>query len=251
VANRIVILGDVHAHEERLEATLRLAPAPGADLVLLAGDVGVDPPWLPPARFEQRAPHDESVQRVLRRVGQAWGGALAFVPGNHDLADPAEGLRAVNLDGRCAEVGGLSVAGLGGSGPQRHGFPYEWSEDEAAARLKRLFADGPAEIFLSHTPPADTRLDRTAWGEHVGSRAVRDGLARAQPRLFVCGHIHEAWGVEWLDDVCCLNAGALGEPYGQVLVWIVDWEKGPRRIRSICEGAVGQPRIRDWCRSDR
>ncbi len=92
---------------------------------------------------------------------------------------------------------------------------------------------GRVDVFLCHTPPFGGALDRLPDGRHVGSRAVARWVARMKPRLFACGHIHESFGAESLEGVPCLNAGALGEPYGQVIGWIVAWDGKPVRIESL------------------
>jgi Icc-related predicted phosphoesterase len=243
----IVLIGDVHDETQRLARTLDLLRGRRPDLVLLAGDVGEDPPWHRALRRTRRAGHDESIRRVIAHVRSACDCPVVFVPGNHDLHDPPEDVEGVNADGRVVSAGGLRIAGFGGAGPTAFGFPYEWTEDEAEAALDRSFADaGAVDVFLAHSPPCETRLDRTARGALVGSLAVRRWIARMRPKLFVCGHIHEAWGAEWLDDVACVNAGALGEPYGRDLAWIVDWRDGPVRIRSLDRDENGRPDERVW-----
>lgn len=205
------------------------------DLGLLAGDIGIDPPWVEPDRTELRQGHDASVRHVLARVGRSVAGPIAFVPGNHDMPVPVDDHGGVNVDGRVEEVSGLRVVGLGGAGPGRFGFPYEWTERQAGRRLDTLFAEGTptSDIFVSHTPPARSSLDRIAKGRHVGSKAVRRAIENHRPRLFVCGHIHEAWGLEKIGGVPCLNAGALGKPYGQTIAWIVHWSDGPSAIECL------------------
>jgi Icc-related predicted phosphoesterase len=246
----IVLIGDVHDEIGRLGRTLALVRERRLDLALLAGDIGLDPPWNRALRRTRRAEHDESVRRVVSLVRSACGCPVVFVPGNHDLDDPPEDVPGLNVDRRIVEVGGLRIAGFGGAGPTPFGFPYEWSEDEAAAALERLLADETTvDVFLSHAPPSNTDLDRTARGACVGSPAVKRWIACSRPRLFVCGHIHEAWGVEWLDGVPCVNAGALGPPRGRDLVWIVEWADGPERIRSFCRDAAGRVERRSWERS--
>jgi Icc-related predicted phosphoesterase len=134
------------------------------------------------------------------------------------------------------ELAGITIAGFGGAGPTPFGFPYEWSEAEADAILQSCLSgwEGGLDIFLSHSPPVACGLDRTCRGDHVGSGSVRRWLSLVRPRLFVCGHIHEAWGVEEVEGIPCLNAGALGEPFGQELAWTVDWgDEGPSRIALI------------------
>jgi Icc-related predicted phosphoesterase len=245
---RIAVIGDVHDEQGRLGAALDLLRGERFDLAVLAGDIGQDPPWGLPARRSERDGHDDSVRRVVDRVRRELDCPVVFVPGNHDLDDPPQDVDGINADGRTAEVAGLRIGGFGGAGPARFGFPYEWTEKQARGRLGRQFAsdDPPPDLFLCHTPPVDTSLDRTHRGRHVGSRSVRDCIGQLGPRLFVCGHIHEAWGLEQLDGVPCLNAGSLGEPYGQVLAWKIDWDAGPTRIQSLRRTPEGDMEHRDW-----
>lgn len=234
-AVRLAIVGDVHGNLERLTEVASALAGEQPEVALLTGDVALDPPFFGPARYERRAGHDESVREVTRLVGEALSCPVVFVPGNHDLPDPPSDAPATNADGRVVEIAGLSVAGFGGSGPARFGFPYEWGEGDAGSRMEALFetAPRPVDIFLCHTPPIESSLDRCHDGRHVGSQAVRDWLDRAGPRLFVCGHIHEALGLETIEGVACLNAGALGSPFGRSIGWLVEWRDGPRRIERL------------------
>ena len=245
---QIAVIGDVHDKQDRLARVLERIASDPPDLALLVGDVGRDPPWAEPQRRKHRMNHDESIRQIVARVRLRLGCPVAFVPGNHDLRDTADDVDGVNCDGRIVEIAGLRIAGFGGAGPGRFGFPYEWDEDEADAALRALLGGAtPPDILISHTPPARTGLDRTSRGEQVGSEAVRRWIAAARPKLFVCGHIHEAWGVERIEGVACLNAGALGEPFGAEIVWRVHWSpEGPAGIRSFDMAPDFQPRTRDW-----
>jgi len=244
----IAVIGDVHDHQQRLGQVLEWAGRDPVDLALLVGDVGLDPPWDVEGRTTGRADHDASVRRVLGRVVDRLGRPLAFVPGNHDLRDAVEVPRATNCDGRIVEIAGLRIAGFGGAGPTRFGFPYEWREAEADRALRRLLGGGEApDVLISHSPPGPTTLDRTHRGLHVGSPAVRRWIGRARPRLVVCGHIHEAAGVERVRGVTCLNAGALGEPHGDAIVWLVEWTgNAASSIRSLSRTPDGSVRVREW-----
>ncbi len=222
---KFALIGDVHAHN-RLDEVLRLLSDETWDLCFLPGDLGVDV-WR-----GDRAPHDASVRSTLKKVEEALACPVLFVPGNHDMPDPPKNNYAINIDGLLVKPCGLNVLGLGGAGPEFFGFPYEWTEEEAA-RILGPFVP-PVDIFLCHSPPKNTMVDRTLSGEHVGSTAVRAAIERLKPRLFLCGHIHEACGVDRLfvgtdlpSPVPCLNAGALGQPYGQVIAWRIVWEDGP------------------------
>lgn len=247
-ASRIAIIGDVHAEFQRLRSSLALLEGSSFDLAVLTGDIGLDPPWNSPAREQRRAEHDDSVRHVLELVHETLRSPVVFVPGNHDLRDPPPARGAIDVDGQAIDVAGLRVIGLGGAGPAQFGFPYEWTEEHAESALTATFAGSahPVDIFLSHTPPAGTPLDRTHHGQHVGSVAVRRRIGSARPGLFVCGHIHESWGVTRLDGVPSINAGALGAPAEQDIAWRVTWERGPTRIEMLRRDADGGVLVRTW-----
>jgi Icc-related predicted phosphoesterase len=249
VTRRIVIIGDIHAQQERLAATLKMIEGQRFAVALLAGDVGLDPPWISPAREQERGPHDESMRRAVDLTACRLDCPVLFVPGNHDLPDPTIALDHSNIDRRWRTIDGIEMVGFGGAGPTRFGFPYEWTESQADATLGGLLAgreEGP-DIFLSHSPPLGTGLDRTRRGQQVGSGAVKSWIGRSSPGLFVCGHIHEAWGVEIVDGVPCLNAGALGEPYAQDIVWVIDWgDDGLERIASYRRALDGSAVEKIW-----
>jgi len=50
----------------------------------------------------------------------------------------------------------------------------------------------PETIFVSHSPPRDTRCDLIGARRHVGSRALRQFIEHYQPPLVLTGHIHES-----------------------------------------------------------
>lgn len=52
-------------------------------------------------------------------------------------------------------------------------------------------SDPTCTIYVTHTPPAETRLDKMRT-KHVGSQALRDFIQQHQPPLTLHGHIHEA-----------------------------------------------------------
>jgi Icc-related predicted phosphoesterase len=181
----------------------------GLDVVLLVGD-------LLPAVLSRQYESDgrREFRDTLHQIRSIFSPTrLVWVPGNHDPS----GLKARDgCDRRAVSVSGLRVFGIGGAGPARFGFRYEWGEDEISSLLPP-----PHDILLTHAPPIDTRLDVLANGAHVGSQAVRD-IALYGCRALVCGHIHEAAGVDRIGDVLMLNAGSLGDPFGRPQYGLVE-----------------------------
>ena len=119
---------------------------------------------------------------------------------------PSPGDIVVDIDGRTVEMGGLTVGGIGGAGPDRMGFSYEWSEQEIRGRDPL-----DVDVLVSHCPPAASPFDRIARGDHVGSQAVRERV-ESMHGVAVFGHIHESSGVDLIGECLCMNLGGMGPP---------------------------------------
>jgi Icc-related predicted phosphoesterase len=214
---RLAVIGDVHAHFRRLSTALDALASERFDGVLLVGDLGNSDVGLRRLRTAAGdASYLSSVAEVLDRVS-ALGRPLAYVPGNHDL--PELELPG-NADHRVVVVAGVTVAGVGGAGPDRFGFCYEWTEDDVRRRVVPA-----ADVLLVHCPPRNTPLDLVPRGEHVGSEAIRE-IAETRRSILVCGHIHESPGACRVGDTLCLNAGGLGRPYGRAQLGFVEIHEG-------------------------
>lgn len=209
----LAVIGDIHACGEKLSPVLRRVEREEVDGILLVGDLGANEyGLLANAMPSTVRAYRDSAAAVLARV-RLLGVPVLWVPGNHDPRD-LEG--PGRIDGEVATVGDLRVAGIGGAGPARFGFAYEWDEDEIRARPLP-----ECDVILSHTPPFDTPLDVVMRRDlHVGSVAIRERADRHRGVL-VCGHIHEAPGFARLGECLCMNVGGLGSPYGRAQVGFV------------------------------
>ena len=176
---RILAFSDLHQSRGRAEALV--AAAARADLVIGAGD------------FCNARRGLADALRPLRDI-QA---PLVVVPGNAESVDE---LRAavppdtVVLHGEGTKAGGLSIFGLGYAVPVTPfgAWSCDLTEPEAAAMLD---ACAGCDILVTHAPPKGV-ADVTSSGMSVGSTAVHDAIVRLQPRLALCGHIHDSWGAE-------------------------------------------------------
>jgi Icc-related predicted phosphoesterase len=190
-----IAIPDLHDRSESIKAIAReLAEA---DAVLLPGDMT-----------------NGSINHLLRlfSILEEFNEHVYAVPGNMDtprmLALMArEGL---SLHRRFQMLDGVALAGVGGALPFAGRFVF--SEDETAQHLEdavKGLPPGTPLLLVSHQPPANTALDRLPNGAHVGSHAVRRFIERWQPLACVCGHIHEATGVDTIGDTVLLNPGPL------------------------------------------
>ncbi len=152
------------------------------DMVALGGDYG-------PAE----------IQAQIVALASSFDNVVA-VFGNHD--NPQTGARI--LHGTAVELGGYTVGGLGGALPSG-GFPFEVDEAGYETALEKL---GRVDILLSHEPPFGTKVDVLYSGRHAGSKAVLEYIKRTQPRLVMCGHIHESVAIDRVGSTVIANPGA-------------------------------------------
>ena len=119
-----------------------------------------------------------------------------LVPGNNETADAlreaaADWSAATVLHGEATEIGGVEFFGLGAGIPTT---PWDWSFDLTDAEAESMLEVCPhGAVLVVHSPPQG-HCDKSSGGDHLGSHAILDAIARREPPLAVCGHIHEAWG---------------------------------------------------------
>ena len=188
---RVLAFSDLHLSRRHARA---LVEASGeADLVIGAGDF-----------CHVREGLDEAMS-LLEGVTVP----MVVVPGN---SETAEELRAAALPGTTVlhgegvKVVGLQLFGLGGGIPVTPfgDWSFDLTEDEAAEMLDRCTG---ADLLITHSPPKGI-ADVTSRGVSVGSTAIRDAIARLQPALAVCGHVHDCWGQEGrIGDSLVVNLG--------------------------------------------
>lgn len=236
---RCLFASDLHGRASRYEALLGAAAAERPAAVFLGGDLlpsGSFPgggdfllDWLAPR-----------LERLRDRLGVAYPAVLAIF-GNDDPRAEEGSLAELELRGlashahrRCLDVEGFPVYGYACVPPtpfllkdwERYdvsrfvdpgclspeaglrSVPVAESDTRwgtIAADLEALVAqaeDLSRAVFLFHSPPHDTALDRAALegrmvdhaplDVHVGSVAIRRFVEARQPLLTLHGHVHES-----------------------------------------------------------
>lgn len=195
-----IAFGDVHNQTGRLAGITDLKDADG---IILTGDLTFN---------GGRAAALKALEAV-----EAYKRVLAAQIGNMDKPEVTDLLRerGVNLHGQAVRLRPeVAAIGVGGSNRTPFNTPSEFTEEEIAALLRRgLEAAGDYErlILVAHAPPLNTACDRLAHGSHAGSRAVREFIEAVQPDLCLCGHIHEARGMDMIGNTPVINPGAFAQ----------------------------------------
>ncbi len=190
---RLLAFTDVHGDPGALRRLREKAQQ--ADLIVTAGDFTV---------FE----HDAA--RILAALAM-FPKPVLLIPGNHEYSGRIEEAcaRIPNLhcvDRRAYRHGDLTFLGWGGGG-------FAPADSELEAAMPRIAKDlaGAPFVLLLHGPPHGTALDRLAHLGHRGCRTRRALIERTQPRLVLCGHLHENFGkTDCLGKSLLLNPGPDG-----------------------------------------
>jgi Icc-related predicted phosphoesterase len=142
-----------------------------------------------------------SVHEGLAETIDALSGIEAptvLVPGNNEteeaLREAAAGWStATVLHGGGSTIDGTAFYGLGAGVPVT---PWEWSFDLDDDTAAEMLADCPQEaVLVLHSPPQG-HCDSNGSDMHFGSAALLGAIEEKNPRVAVCGHIHESWGCE-------------------------------------------------------
>lgn len=214
---RIFAIADIHGALDILERAADLIRV--SDLIVLAGDLTSH------GRTEEARELIEVIERYSARI-------LA-VHGNWDSAGVAAYLDergyGVHASGRI--IDGIGFFGCGGSSPTPMHTRVEYGEDEIARILNEGYErvkSAEKIVLISHTPPRRTR-DRTFLGLRGGSTSVRSFIELNRVDLCLCGHIHEAGGVERLGRTLIANPGSFKR--GKYMDISVNGGIAPRRGR--------------------
>lgn len=201
VKTTIYAVADLHGRRDAVRSVRENVARHRPDVIVVAGDItGL---FRPSATVEALAGLDMPVLAVrgnsdLRRVDR--------------LVDAMPGCRS--LHGRAETVAGVRFVGIGGTIPVPFHSRIDWRERALLDRMRPL-VDSRA-VLVTHTPPRGVR-DEVGGGIPAGSRALREFILDRQPRLNICGHIHERAGTAMLGKTLVVNCAVFREFRGALI----------------------------------
>ena len=215
---KILAISDPHGDYSKIKKMMEKAG--DFDLVVIVGDLTHFGP-------------DEKVDELIEMFDRP----VLAIPGNCDQRSILKALdasKAINLHGKTEQIRNIRFIGLGGSNPTPFNTPFELSEEEIENALEEMVcsaedsADCGTIVLLTHAPPHGSR-DELPFG-HVGSKAIQKFLDRVD--LIVCGHIHEAKGIETVGKTVVVNPGEASKGSGAVIT-IRETEDKPIEVEFV------------------
>lgn len=206
---KIIALADIHMACSRLTEIVGLDEA---DLVIALGDI---------TNFGGKIEAKTVLNEIL-----SYNKNLLCLAGNLDNSEINTYFDDldINLHGQAHLVRRrLCVYGVGGSNPTPFQTPWEFSEqqlmqiaEEAYRQAEELIelatpisGQPIPSLFVSHSPPHGTSVDRLKSGRHVGSKAIRRFIEKTSPDFCLVSHIHEARGADTVGNTPVVNPGML------------------------------------------
>jgi len=202
---KLLIVADVHGDFEMLEKLIERVHGEKFDAVICPGDF--TDMFSIPKEFSQMDIANLVIQKLL-----ALGSPLLCVPGNHDPYEIIELFDeyGVNLHAKTKQLQDTRFVGWGGAlTPFNTIFEPADSETKEALGLLGKKTKPGRFVLVTHDPPKNTNVDKTASGSHVGSAAIREFIEKNQPLLALSAHIHESPGTDKLGSTQIFYPGAV------------------------------------------
>jgi Calcineurin-like phosphoesterase len=195
-----------------------LPPPDDAEALLLAGDICPD---FITMRGEGLAEQANWLDGPFREWIEGHGLPTVAIWGNHDFVGEhpriIPDLPWILLQDSETMLHGLRVWGTPWV-PRLSRWAFYASDTGLMARAE-LIPEG-LDVLMSHGPPyraGDRIPGGSKYGnvgaEFVGDSSLNDAIRRMQPKVTICGHIHEARGHHWCSGNRVINVAAVDEFY--------------------------------------
>jgi len=191
---RIFAAGDFHGDKRQAQYLAQRAVDEQADMIILNGDI-----------VEET--DTEGIMYHFVKTGKP----IFLVPGNHDWFATdflAQQYNVVNLHGKTTQHGDVGIAGCGGANI------LNLTEQELYDTVKETSAKIQAakkKILVTHVHPSGTLME--TMSQFVkGSIGLRKAIEATKPDIVLCGHVHEAAGIEEkIGETLVINVGQNGK----------------------------------------
>lgn len=179
---KVLAFADVHGDQSLIQKHVQTAKDENVDLVIIAGDFT----------------HFDQLPKNLIGPFKAIGKKVLLIEGNHEseatLKFLAEMYNVCNLNEYAVIYEGIGFFGGGGA----QVGPSITSELKIFERLKNGYnyvKNAKKKVMVTHAHPAGSLIEKFTQ-IFSGSKSVRKAIDEFSPDIVICGHVHEAQGIE-------------------------------------------------------
>ena len=195
---KILAASDIHGDTNLAKALAEKAEKEKVDLVVLCGDLTF---------------HEQSTANLIGPFIKK-NQKVILIPGNHETIATADFLadmyNVTNLHGYSIKFNNI---GFFGCGSANIGL-FQLSEDEIYNLLKKGYEklrDVKKKIMVTHVHPKGSIIEKFS-NYFEGSSGVKKAIDKFKPDLLLCGHVHEAEGIEdRIGKTRVINVGRKGK----------------------------------------
>jgi Icc-related predicted phosphoesterase len=210
----IYAVADIHGRQDRLDLIRQNVVALKPDVLVIAGDI-------------------TGHHRPASDLGQLndMSVPVLAVRGNMDVPEMERLLEQcpniASLHQTKVTIQGVNFVGLGGTVPVPFSSRVGYREKRLIEAIEHLIeADS---VLVVHPPPYGT-LDEGFGNMHAGSRGLRRVILKKQPRILICGHIHERPGWAFIEKTLVVNCSMGRNGTGALIVLNGDAEPVVRML---------------------
>lgn len=195
---RIYAVADIHGKPAKIERIRKVLSESKPDTLVVAGDIT----------------NYLNADSVVEQLNSMPVPVLA-IRGNTDLPKVDRLLEQYpntsSLHLKDQTISGVKFTGIGGTIPVPFNSRISWRERGIFERLATLVNDD--SVLVVHCPPRGV-LDEVLGRFHAGCHRLYQLISHRQPRLAICGHIHERPGLAYVGRTpvvnCCLSRTGRG-----------------------------------------
>ncbi|MBI2565229.1 metallophosphoesterase family protein [Candidatus Woesearchaeota archaeon] len=182
---KILAFSDIHGDQAAIDRMVKRAEQENVDLVIIAGD------------FSPRHAIDTAPPNLIGPFLKL-GKKVLVLHGNNETETTVDFLTDLygvqNLHKYSLELNGIGIFGAGSAdvGP----FPINDREIfEKLEKSHNYIQQSKKKIMVTHAHPSGSLIEKFT-NIFKGSESVRKAIDKFQPNILICGHVHEAAGVE-------------------------------------------------------
>jgi len=213
---KILAISDAHGYIDLLLKVLEKEV--NVDLILFAGDIA---PYKAPYKTREYLLRALDISKMYRVK------LFVAVPGNMDILEHYNDVLSdiyINIHNKYRIYNNTMFIGFGGTVKSPFNTILEYRDETIESSLlnlykniKPLINEDKILIFLTHTPPYNTKCDIAYTGEHIGSKGVRKFIEELKPLLTICGHVHESRCIDKIGITIVVNPGPLFKGFYSII----------------------------------